>query len=75
MSKADAKRVAALHKEEFGVDGCIGCLDWMHACWRTCPVAWQDQCDGKEGNCSIVWRLWRTTMHGFGTRSLVPLAR
>lgn len=53
MNKTDARRVAAMHHEEFGVDGCVGCLDCMHVYWRTCPAAWQGQHDGKEGNCSI----------------------
>ena len=43
-----------MHFEEFGLDGCVGCLDCMHVHWRTCPVAWQGQHDGKEGNCSIL---------------------
>jgi hypothetical protein len=30
MSKADAMTVSTMHKEEFGVPGCIGCLDCMH---------------------------------------------
>ena len=54
MSRADAKRISALHEREFGVKGCIGCLDCMHVFWRTCPVAWQGQYKGKDGSPSIV---------------------
>jgi Plant transposon protein len=52
--RADARRLSAMHEAEFGVAGCIGCLDCMHVYWRTCPTAWQGQYEGKEGSPSIV---------------------
>jgi Plant transposon protein len=54
MNRNDAKKVSKLHENEFGVPGCIGCLDCMHVYWRNCPVAWQGQYKGKDGSPSIV---------------------
>jgi hypothetical protein len=54
MTRADAKRVSALHEREFGVAGCLGCLDCMHVYWRTCPMVWHGQFEGKEGVASMV---------------------
>jgi Plant transposon protein len=48
MTKADARRVSALHEEQFGVAGCMGCLDCMHVFWRLCPMAWHGQFEGKD---------------------------
>jgi Plant transposon protein len=53
-SKADAKKLSAMHEMEFGVAGCLGCLDCMHVYWRTCPRAWHGQYEGKEGEATIV---------------------
>lgn len=64
MTRSDARKVSNIHEVEFGVAGCIGCLDCMHVYWRTCPVAWQGQFEGKDGSPSIVleavadYRLW-----------------
>ena len=54
MTREDAVRICELHLREFGVAGCLGCLDCMHVYWRTCPVAWQGQYKGKEEAPSIV---------------------
>lgn len=54
MTKADAMRVSAMHEQEFGVAGCLGCLDCMHVFWRCCPMAWQGQYKGKEKHPSLV---------------------
>jgi Plant transposon protein len=53
-SKSDAMNVSAMHAEEFGVRGCIGCLDCMHVYWKNCPSSWKGQYEGKEGCPSIV---------------------
>ena len=54
MTMADAKRVSAMHAAEFGVEGCIGCLDCMHIHWKNCPSSWKGQYQGKEGSPTIV---------------------
>jgi Plant transposon protein len=54
MSKADAMRVSSLHQHEFGVRGCIGCLDCMHVTWKNCPSSWKGQYQGKEGSPTII---------------------
>jgi hypothetical protein len=33
MTPADARAVSNLHNEQFGVPGCLGCLDCMHVYW------------------------------------------
>jgi len=74
-TKTDAKRLSRMHEVEFGVPGCIGCLDCMHVYWRTCPKAWQGQYEGKEGSASIVLEavadytttIWHTTFGFPGT--------
>jgi Plant transposon protein len=53
-TKADAQRLSRMHEVEFGVPGCIGCLDCTHVYWRTCPRAWHGQYEGKEGCATIV---------------------
>jgi hypothetical protein len=47
-------RVSAMHAKEFGVRGCIGCLDCMHVYWKNCPTSWKGQYEGKDGCPSIV---------------------
>ncbi len=54
MSRTDARRVSALHEEVHRVPGMIGSLDCMHVAWRTCPIAWQGQFQGKESSPTIV---------------------
>jgi hypothetical protein len=54
MTRADAKNVCQLHKEQHGIDGMIGSLDCMHVYWKNCPVAWQGQYQGKEKYPTIV---------------------
>jgi hypothetical protein len=54
VSKSDAMRVSAMHAKEFGVRGCIGCLDCMHVYWKNCPTSWKGQYEGKDGCPSIV---------------------
>jgi Plant transposon protein len=55
MTTADTRRVSAMHEEEFGVPGCLGCLDCMHVFWRCCPTGWKGQFQGKEkGKASMV---------------------
>lgn len=54
MTREDAKRVSQLHEDEFTVPGVMGCLDCVHVYWRTCPMAWQGQCKGKEDHASLV---------------------
>ena len=49
MSRADARRVVAMHKEQHGVDGLLGSLDVMKVHWGNCPAAWKGQFLGKEG--------------------------
>jgi Plant transposon protein len=48
MTREDARRVSKLHQEQFGVAGCMGCLDCMHVFWQLCPVAWEGQFEGKD---------------------------
>jgi Plant transposon protein len=54
MTKSDAMRVSHMHYIEFGVRGCVGCIDCMHIFWKNCPVAWQGQYQGKDGSPSII---------------------
>jgi Plant transposon protein len=54
MTKADARRVSQLHEANFGVSGCVGCLDCFHVYWRLCPTSWKGQYEGKEGTPSLV---------------------
>jgi Plant transposon protein len=74
-TKADARKLSQMHEMEFGVPGCLGCLDCMHVCWRTCPRAWHGQYQGKEGEATIVLeavadyttRIWHTCFGFPGT--------
>jgi Plant transposon protein len=74
-TKADARRLSRMHEVEFGVPGCIGCLDCTHVYWRTCPRAWHGQYEGKEGCATIVLeavadyttRIWHTCFGFPGT--------
>eukprot|EP00804_Cyclotella_cryptica_P002567 CCRYP_010403-RA/>CCRYP_010403-RA protein AED:0.35 eAED:0.35 QI:0/-1/0/1/-1/1/1/0/153 len=52
-TKSDAKKVVALHRKVYGVDGCLGCLDVTKIHWSACPVAWKGQFEGKEGYPTI----------------------
>jgi hypothetical protein len=54
MTRADARRVSALHEEKHRVQGMLGSLDCMHAGWKNCPIAWQGAFQGKEGHPTIV---------------------
>jgi hypothetical protein len=54
MTRVDAERAARLHKEAHGVDGMALSLDCCHIKWKNCPVAWQGQFEGKEGEPTIV---------------------
>ncbi|KAI2503188.1 Ribosomal protein-like protein [Fragilaria crotonensis] len=54
MTRADARRVCAIHEENHGVAGMIGSLDCMHVFWKNCPVAWQGSQTGKAGKPTIV---------------------
>lgn len=52
-TKSDAKKIVALHKKVYGIDGCLGCLDVTKIHWSACPVAWKGQFEGKEGYPTI----------------------
>jgi hypothetical protein len=55
MNRSDARRAVELHKENHGgISGMIGSIDCMHVPWRNCPVAWQGQFRGKDGESTIV---------------------
>lgn len=54
MTRADARRVVEMHRQEHGVDGMLGSLDCMHVRWKNCPVAWQGTYNGKEDGPTIV---------------------
>jgi Plant transposon protein len=54
MSKADAMMVSNMHCHNFGVRGCIGCLDCMHVTWKNCLVAWKGQHKDKDGVPTII---------------------
>ena len=54
MTRADARRVAAIHEERHGIAGMIGSLDCMHVVWKNCPVAWQSSQQGKSKKATIV---------------------
>jgi hypothetical protein len=54
MTRADARRVSALHEAQHGAAGMIGSLDCMHVGWKNCPVAWQGSQMGKSGKPTIV---------------------
>lgn len=64
MSRADARRVEELHHREFGVRGCLGCLDVMLLPWGNCPNALKGQYCGKSKHPNIAleaacdWNLW-----------------
>ncbi|KAI2506757.1 Ribosomal protein-like protein [Fragilaria crotonensis] len=71
MTRADAKRISAMHEAQHGMAGMIGSLDCTHVCWKNCPVAWQGSQTGKEGKPTIVleafadFNLW-FWHHSFG---------
>ena len=54
MTRSDARRVAAIHREIHGIAGMVGSLDCMHVFWKNCPVAWQGSQTGKAGKPTIV---------------------
>jgi hypothetical protein len=54
MSPADMKRIEELHYKEHGVQGMVGSLACSHFQWGNCLVAYQGQCQGKEGRPTIV---------------------
>lgn len=54
MGPSDAKKVVELHRSVHGVSGMAGSLDCMHVPWKNCPVAYQGQYVGKEGEPTIV---------------------
>ena len=54
MTKADARRVVARHKEMHGVNGQLGSLDCTHFPWVSCPAALKGQHQSKEKIPTIV---------------------
>jgi Plant transposon protein len=54
MTRADTKRVLALHEEQHGVPGMLGSVDCMHVSWKNCPYEWQGSWMGKHDNPTIV---------------------
>jgi hypothetical protein len=52
-SRADAKRVADMHKEVHGIDGMLGSLDVTKVVWENCPAALKGQFQGKEKVATI----------------------
>lgn len=71
MTRADARRISAMHKQQHGIAGMIGSLDCTHVFWKNCPVAWQGSQTGKEKKPTIVleafadYNLW-FWHHSFG---------
>jgi hypothetical protein len=71
MTRADARRISAMHEAQHGMAGMLGSLDCTHVCWKNCPVAWQGSQTGKEGKPTIVleafadYNLW-FWHHSFG---------
>jgi hypothetical protein len=53
MIRVDAEWAARLHKV-YSIDGMALSLDCCHIGWKNCPVAWQGQFEGKEGEPTIV---------------------
>ncbi|KAL7531915.1 hypothetical protein ACHAWF_003956 [Thalassiosira exigua] len=53
MTKSDARRVVALHKEMHDIDGMFGSLDVTKVQRENCPTAWKGQFEGKEGEPTI----------------------
>ena len=41
MTPLDAKRVAAMHTDQHGVDGMLGSLDVTKIHWGNCPLGWR----------------------------------
>ena len=39
MTRADVRRISAMHEARHGVAGMIRSLDFTHVCWKNCPVA------------------------------------
>jgi hypothetical protein len=54
MTRADTKRVLALHEEKHGVPGMLGSVDCMHVAWKNCPYEWQGSWMGKHDSPTIV---------------------
>eukprot|EP00978_Attheya_sp_CCMP212_P013515 scaffold33955_cov57-Attheya_sp.AAC.1 len=54
MTRADAKRVTAMHNDIHGIPGYLGNLDCMHQFWKNCPKAWQGHFQGSKGKPTIV---------------------
>jgi hypothetical protein len=54
MSRADAKRVSAMHEEQYGVAGMVGSIDCMHGFWKNCPMGWRGHYTGKDKKPSLV---------------------
>jgi hypothetical protein len=72
MTRADARRISAMHEAQHGMAGMLGSLDCTHVCWKNCPaVAWQGSQTGEEGTPTIVleafpdYNLW-FWHHSFG---------
>ena len=49
MTKSDAQRVEALHREQHGIAGMLGSLDVWQIPWGNCPSAQKGQHTGKAG--------------------------
>ena len=68
MSRADARNVEQLHHREFGLRGCLGCLDVMLMPWGNCPNAWKGQFTGRhkfpvialEAGCDYNLWIWHS---------------
>ena len=55
MTKADAVRVEAMHRQQHGVAGMAGSLDVTHIPWKNCPMELKGQHEGKPSNVGGGW--------------------
>jgi hypothetical protein len=54
MSRDDAEKVVAKHKDIHGVDGLAYSIDCCHIVWKNCPTLWKGTFEGKEKVPTIV---------------------
>jgi hypothetical protein len=71
MTRADARRVSAMHCMQHGVAGMVGSLDCMQLDGRTALLHGRAKSKAKKVFQPLFWRLFLTTTFGFGMCHLV----